>query len=69
MSYRRPKPDKARQKAMNQFWGVIDECKRPVTTRRIVYRSQQPTAVKPPAGPRKITKAREEGSLEKDEDV
>ena len=73
MSYRRPKPDKVRQKMLDEFWGTMAKLDRPapVVRKRITYRRQQPqtkTAVLPPM-PRKITKARKEGSLEKGEEV
>ena len=69
MSRQRRKKDDSRQKAMAQFWDAIAECGGPkLAPRRITYR--KPTPAQPKVcQPRKITKAREEGSLEKSEEV
>ena len=69
MSYRRKRSD-GRKQAMQTFWDKLDGTPSTVTHRRIEYRPFKPAPAKPKVyPPRKITKAREEGSLEKDEDV
>ena len=69
MSYRRKRSD-GRNQAMQTFWDKLDGTPSTVTHRRIEYRPFKPAPAKPKVyPPRKITKAREEGSLEKDEDV